>query len=458
MLPGPISSSLIDPTFGKLYAGIASVAGATSYNWYINGGLSTFHGTAAQFSIPRGVCDIEYDISVEEINSCGISSRSYANAYVPCDNYYMISPNPASGAIIVSSDNSKMSSAGNKTFDEVRIYDMQGNLKKHQKFDKVKSALYLSGKIPHLTLLGKRKSSIIILNLIYQGRRGFHGVHKKQVNRKIRIRKMKHFGSFLLCLLLFSSCISDEERRLQTDQSFEGEEMFNISFSLDEHLFYAFQPFEFYKDTLNYDTISGCPTVDINEEIKEVSLEFGEGDCTTNSPGRRGKLILTFPDSLSIQDKLIRIGYEGYSVRGINLEGIRYLDQVDSTSTGLAFYDIPKLMFIDANKSTSKVNGEFTHHVIFSDDSIQQITSFGSASGRNLAGRPFKMEISQPKTVLGDCITNGFFVAESGEESWTFERTGEPDVKHIISYQPAAECNNTALIQLSDGRTLRKTL
>lgn len=52
----------------------------------------------------------------------------------------MISPNPASGDITVSSDNSKMSSAGNKTFDEVRIYDMQGNLKKHQKFDKVKSA------------------------------------------------------------------------------------------------------------------------------------------------------------------------------------------------------------------------------------------------------------------------------------------------------------------------------
>lgn len=48
--PGPITLSLIDPTFGKIYADIAAVTGATFYNWYINGSLNTlYHSVSAHF-------------------------------------------------------------------------------------------------------------------------------------------------------------------------------------------------------------------------------------------------------------------------------------------------------------------------------------------------------------------------------------------------------------------------
>src|SRR5690606_25936581 len=142
---------------------------------------------------------------------------------------------------------------------------------------------------------------------------------------------MKNTWYVLLWLLFFCSCLSDEEKRLQTDQSFEGEEMFNIEFSLEEHTFYSFYPYTFYTDTANYTRLSGCPIVSVNEDLREVSLTFGKGTCETNRPLRNGKLTLTYIDSLSNGNNYIRIAYDDYWTRGINLKGTRFIVQMDST-------------------------------------------------------------------------------------------------------------------------------
>lgn len=141
--PGPINFILIDPYLGKIQAEVDPVPGATSYNWYKNGVsvIPDGHGSFIQFSIPRGVCDVEYDIAVEAVNGCGISPRSHGNAYVPpCDFAFSISPNPASNSINVSPDANSSQLSTNNTIDEIRIYDIQGTLKKYQKFNKAVSA------------------------------------------------------------------------------------------------------------------------------------------------------------------------------------------------------------------------------------------------------------------------------------------------------------------------------
>lgn len=287
---------------------------------------------------------------------------------------------------------------------------------------------------------------------------------------------MKYFGAFPVCLFLSFSCISDEERRLQTDQSYEGEEMFNISFSLDEHIRYAFNPFEFYRDTSNHAAFSGCPEIEVNEEMKQVSLQFGEGDCPTNRTGKRGKVILTYLDTLLQEDHDIRIDYEGYQVRGLRLDGTRFLERADSIIQAAVYQDGPRfsgsvdsissarlyqdrvsdLILTDAQLSTSRINAEFTHRILYTD-SLQLITTSGSASGRNLAGRGFRMEISDEKQYSENCVGNGFSVAESGEEIWTFERTDEPDVTHRIIFREDPDCNHIAVVQLQDGREINKT-
>jgi hypothetical protein len=140
--PGPVTFSLIDPTTGKLFANTQPVAGATSYNWYMNGTLNTgWTGPSAHFSIPRNQCDIEYDISVAAVSSCGISAQSHANAYVPCDNFFVVSPNPASSTVAIYPDESKsLQGSQEKSIDVIRIYDNLGNLKKYQTFNKAKTA------------------------------------------------------------------------------------------------------------------------------------------------------------------------------------------------------------------------------------------------------------------------------------------------------------------------------
>ena len=269
---------------------------------------------------------------------------------------------------------------------------------------------------------------------------------------------MKYFNSLLLCILLFSSCLSDEEKRLQTDQTFEGEEIFNISYSLNEHLIYAFRSYAYYQDTANHSAISGCPVVAVDELTKEVRLSFGEGECDTNRPLRSGKLILNYQDTLQGGESRIRVNYEEYWVKGINVDGMRYLDPLDSTSNGISWLDsLVDYTVTDSKNSSSKISGIFTHEVKFDADSLRSFSTTGSGTGRNLAGRPFFIQILRPKYYDGNCLRLGFFVAEDGEERWTIDRTVEANINHSVHYRQAEDCNHIAFIQLADRNELSKT-
>ncbi len=144
--PSPINTILVDYHFGKIQVeSLPAIAGspAPNYRWYKDGTLQTiYHSTFAQIPIPKNVCDVGYAITVTETNACGTSAPTYLGVYVPCDGYYYkVSPNPATSQINVYADDTKTESSLNKTFDEVRIYDYQGTLKKYQSFSKSSNAL-----------------------------------------------------------------------------------------------------------------------------------------------------------------------------------------------------------------------------------------------------------------------------------------------------------------------------
>ena len=131
---GSIYFGVISLSMGKIHANVSAFPGAISYNWYINGSLNTtYHGNGCNFNVSKINCDIEYDIAVEVIDSCGTSAQVHANAYMPCDSYYRISPNPAKGSINLSVDETSQrdkSVAQPKLIYSVRIADKVGNVKK----------------------------------------------------------------------------------------------------------------------------------------------------------------------------------------------------------------------------------------------------------------------------------------------------------------------------------------
>lgn len=278
---------------------------------------------------------------------------------------------------------------------------------------------------------------------------------RKEKLALVRQPLMKQYIFLLLYLPVFTSCLSDEEKRLQTDQTFEGEEMFNLSYALDEHSPYAFYAFTFYQDTVNHSAIPGCPSVSINEADYEVVLTFGEGECATNRALRSGKLIVSYLDSVPGRGNKVRVGYQDYWVKGLKVEGFRTFHLTDSTATGITLTDsISDIVITDANRSTSKLNGAFVHELFIENASLQYFTTTGSGSGRNLTGRPFVMEINEAKRFTESCLQAGYHVAESGRERWTFERTGTPHVIHTLSFEQAEDCDHTAAIQLDDGGEL----
>jgi len=75
-----------------------------------------------------------------EIQDCFKEFKDQKGVYVPCDNGFKLSPNPASNTLTVSV-NENNESVAYLGFDEVRIYDLQNNLKMYQRFNKVSSAI-----------------------------------------------------------------------------------------------------------------------------------------------------------------------------------------------------------------------------------------------------------------------------------------------------------------------------
>ena len=115
------------------------------YNWYVNGLLITgeIYNTL-QYYFP---CNVTKTIKCSITNPCGTSAFSNSISKTGgCDrlNAFKISPNPASDIVIVSlADNKNKTSLEQKEityFTEIKIFDAQGNLKKHQKFNQSKQA------------------------------------------------------------------------------------------------------------------------------------------------------------------------------------------------------------------------------------------------------------------------------------------------------------------------------
>lgn len=139
--PGAINLGPMTPIDVELY--LYTKPGLSYYNWYKNNVLvSGQHGLTVDIPV---TCGVNTQISVEASNACGVSSRSYRTVNAPCwggGGFFVVSPNPATSAITISAktDNSMKAANTSSTFNEIRIYNMQGDLKKYKRYNNVKQA------------------------------------------------------------------------------------------------------------------------------------------------------------------------------------------------------------------------------------------------------------------------------------------------------------------------------
>jgi len=120
---------------------VGNISGG-AYNWSIPGDWLNVQGQGSSIlyaQIPSSGGS-SGDVNVTVFDGCDYFYSSLS-VNVSCGYYFSMSPNPASSTVTVSAkETTSKGVKSDKTITELNIYDQQGNLKKRQKFGKVKQA------------------------------------------------------------------------------------------------------------------------------------------------------------------------------------------------------------------------------------------------------------------------------------------------------------------------------
>lgn len=262
-------------------------------------------------------------------------------------------------------------------------------------------------------------------------------------------------GALLLALLV--GCVDDSIRRLQTDQSFEGEEAYLVSKLLDEHLFLLWQPVSFFKDSTKTAGIPGCPLVTLDTATNQVTLDYEVVTCPDLSSSRSGKLLLAYTPLPISQGYSLTVSYEKYTYQGNIYSGSRILKTTAQNRDKRVFSDIASDMLITAqSQSSSRVNIDMAHEVMISGHFIIQGRSTGTGNARNWVGREVNWEITIPKLMQTDCVDQPQVRPSSGQEVWTVTRSGAANVVHRLTFYRDPDCATHTIIQLDEGVEMKK--
>jgi hypothetical protein len=266
---------------------------------------------------------------------------------------------------------------------------------------------------------------------------------------------MYKFYSFLVLLILTASCYGDIDKDISTDLQFEGNEIFDISISLEESYFYALQPLGYYRsaDSLS---IPGCPKVSIDEEASKVTLDFSVNENCENSPfvERSGKIFLQYL-ALSPLESRVFIEYEDYTINGLKVKGLReFKDSASLQHPNLKIEIFKDLLIINEKNSSSRITGKFVHQIDLLQGQVIGFTSSGELEGRNVAGRRISMEPTLEKTYYAECILQGQVMPTQGSENWRVFRNENQATTHRLVYSFEEQCNSVATITLADGRLM----
>lgn len=265
---------------------------------------------------------------------------------------------------------------------------------------------------------------------------------------------LKH-KPFLLLLIALVSCHGDIDKSITTNLQEEGNEIFRISFALDESRILAFQNLEYYRaaDTLQ---LAGCPTVTVTEGEKKINLSFpANRNCVIGaSIPRAGSLELEYINTGALE-LTIRMRYIGYKVKGISIEGVREFKQtrgiINPNKRTELFED---LLIIDEKGNSSRISGRFEHLFNSNSNGEKFFTTSGSIEGRNVTGRKITMSPGNPRRYSLNCINTDFVLPLEGNETWQIFRNEQLATSHAIRYSTDAECLAKATITLHDGRVL----
>lgn len=266
--------------------------------------------------------------------------------------------------------------------------------------------------------------------------------------------KMKPVLKLTLILalpILFFSCGEDEDKNIQTDLSLETNQLFGISTAWGESLYFGLLNFEDFSQIPSAE-LPGCPSILIETAQKRVILTFDPTNVCgqTGKVTRSGQLILQYP-LVSANSSSWTLSYLDYTFQKDTIQGKREFSTTALNQVKESFINLKRTSKKGLNSTFS---GIFNHSLTKLRTKLIGLSSAGSMSGTNSAGRTFSIEIKSPRQTLVTCLSQNEILPSAGKENWTIDRGQSRVVIHSVSYESSDSCTVSAKVTLSDGRNL----
>lgn len=260
------------------------------------------------------------------------------------------------------------------------------------------------------------------------------------------------FGLIMLVPMLMS-CEEDEDKVIQTDLPTEANELFNISQAWKESLYFAMISWEEYQqlDSLN---LPSCPSIHLDQETKEVTLDFlASTTCVQSGEyNRSGKLIIAYDAAVIGRNRKWSMQYDNYLFGTDSIKGIRNFSSDNSLMISEEFTEIIEKT---EKELTTEFSGKFVYSKTYSGDSLVSFSSVGRISGKNPAGRNFEIILDSPVQHSISCYQQNEILPSTGKETWVVSRGGNSEVNYTTTYEALLEnCKTAANTMLPDGKKL----
>ncbi|SHN26690.1 hypothetical protein SAMN04488057_11519 [Cyclobacterium lianum] len=266
---------------------------------------------------------------------------------------------------------------------------------------------------------------------------------------------MKSFLRFSFCFL-FLSCNLDVNRELQIDQSYEGEEAYWVSKSLDEHLHLAFYEPGAYKKKSFTDSLPGCPVVSFSEDSLSITLDYDQSNCEdTGLPDIEGSILLQYSLPSPGSTDTVHMVFQDFRQSQTSFNGTRRFRVAQKRIDNKLMVEFTDSLLLKNNLgSSTRLKPRLEHQVNYESGMVSQINTRGAMGGRNWSGNEISVDLT--KTLGAECLASFIFRPSTGIETWTVLRTGAQAVDHELVYSKTGVCDTKTTIRLAEGVVMEK--
>lgn len=268
---------------------------------------------------------------------------------------------------------------------------------------------------------------------------------------------MKRIITYVSLLVLFA-CQPDVNRDLQINQSFEGEEAYWASKSLDEHLYLVFQPWALFDEESFLDSLPGCPEISRDTAAFSVTLNYDRPGCTEVPVGRKGSITLEYGRESPTEGDTLRLTFTDYEREGTAVVGQRVFRFTELLSGEITVAELTdSLRLLHPEGSSTRLKPAYLHRATMESNKLIELSSQGQMQGRNWSGNAFEVLVDPQKLQSSACLSESLPRPASGTETWTIHRTGGNPVTHELVYTTSDACESRTTIRLDEGVDMEKT-